>query len=845
MYLCLPSWVFAQNTISGEILDAETKEALVGASVIVKGTTQGSVTDVEGKFKITNIEEAAVVLSINYVGYLGQEINVDASGGNVTIDPVSLETSSIGLTEVVISGMAIDRQTPVAVSTVRSLDIESKIGSQEFPEILKSTPGVYATKTGGGFGDGRISVRGFDAVNVAVLINGVPVNDMENGRVYWSNWAGLTDATNSIQVQRGLGASKIAVPSIGGTINIVSKASERSQGGEIYTATGNNNYSKVGFQVSTGLTDNGWAVTLSGSRTQGDGYVKGTEFLGFSYFANIAKKINENHEITFTAVGAKQNHGQRQNQSLLSDYENSPDGIRYNPDWGILHGQVTHVEDNFYHKPQLSINHYWNISEETQLSTAVYASFGTGGGGGTGGDEFGNHRLGGTYGPYDLDYLVEQNQATPDGNALAFLRASRNDHKWYGMLSTLDQDLGGGLKLMAGLDLRYYKGQHFREITNLLGADYFIDNSDANDTTKVVKVGDKYDYNNDGLVNWGGVFAQLEYTRDQLSAFLTLNGANTSYKRIDYFNYLDSDPLQETDWQRFFSYGVKSGANYNLTENHNVFANVGYFERAPFFDGVFLNFNNENINENAENEKVISLELGYGYRSSKLNVNVNAYRTEWRDRSYTADGLDDDNNPIFGNLLGVNALHQGIEFDAVATPVAGLRLTGMLSLGDWTWLNDIENVQLYDEAQNPVDDPINIFIAGVHVGDAAQTTAALGIQYELLPGLKLGIDYNYYDKLYASFDPDGRGDKDENGENIESWRVPAYGLVDLNLIYDFDIAGFRSSLYGNVYNLGNTEYVADALDGGPIGDNPGHNASTAKVFYGFGTTWNLGLKLRF
>ena len=116
------------------------------------------------------------------------------------------------LDEIVITqtSFAVDRKTPVAVSTIKADVIENKLGTQEFPEILKSTPGVYATKSGGGFGDGRLNLRGFNSENVAVMINGVPVNDMENGRVYWSNWAGLSDVTSAMQVQRGLGASKVS-----------------------------------------------------------------------------------------------------------------------------------------------------------------------------------------------------------------------------------------------------------------------------------------------------------------------------------------------------------------------------------------------------------------------------------------------------------------------------------------------------------------------------------------------------------------------------------------------------------------------------------------------------------
>ncbi len=70
---------------------------------------------------------------------------------------------------------------------------------------------------------------------------------MENARVYWSNWAGLSDVTGSIQVQRGLGAAKVAVPSVGGTINIVSKATDAQQGGSVSAAIGNDGYNKFGM----------------------------------------------------------------------------------------------------------------------------------------------------------------------------------------------------------------------------------------------------------------------------------------------------------------------------------------------------------------------------------------------------------------------------------------------------------------------------------------------------------------------------------------------------------------------------------------------------------------------
>ena len=161
------------------------------------------------------------------------------------------------LGEVVVTSGVIDiakvRTTPVAVSTISPAEIALKVGNQEFPEIMNKTPGVYATKQGGGYGDSRISLRGFDQRNTSFLINGQPVNDMENGWVYWSNWQGLTDVASGIQLQRGLGASKLAVPSVGGTVSIFTKAAEAREGSSVQQVFGNDGYNKTTVAHSTGL----------------------------------------------------------------------------------------------------------------------------------------------------------------------------------------------------------------------------------------------------------------------------------------------------------------------------------------------------------------------------------------------------------------------------------------------------------------------------------------------------------------------------------------------------------------------------------------------------------------
>ena len=337
LFLCT-TLAFSQAKVTGKVLASDVNGPLPGANVIEKGTSNGATADFDGNFTL-NTQASSGELVITYVGYTSMTVPFS---GDQDLGSLTLTSSEVGLAEVqIIASVAVDRKTPVAVSTIRAAEIELKLGTQEFPEILKSTPGVYATKAGGGYGDGRINLRGFNSENVAVMINGIPVNDMENGRVFWSNWAGLGDVTSSMQVQRGLGASKVAVPSVGGTINILTKTTDVEAGGSVFGTIANDGYEKFGITYSTGLSDKGFAATVSLSKTEGNGYVDGTEFTGVSYFLNLSKEFNDAHKLSFTAFGSKQRHGQRQNRQLISTYRASERGRKFNADWGYKNGQVT------------------------------------------------------------------------------------------------------------------------------------------------------------------------------------------------------------------------------------------------------------------------------------------------------------------------------------------------------------------------------------------------------------------------------------------------------------------------------------------------------------------------
>ena len=150
--ICCTATAVAQATLKGMVVDAGTNEPLIGATVAVKGSTLGAITDVNGGFTL-KVPNSGVTIVFTYIGYKEKQMDITGQG-TIDLGSVALEHDAQMLQDVVVtSSIAIARKTPVAVSSVSMDFIEEKLGTQEFPEILKSTPGVHANKEGGGYGD--------------------------------------------------------------------------------------------------------------------------------------------------------------------------------------------------------------------------------------------------------------------------------------------------------------------------------------------------------------------------------------------------------------------------------------------------------------------------------------------------------------------------------------------------------------------------------------------------------------------------------------------------------------------------------------------------------------------
>ncbi len=844
-------WAFSQ-TLSGTIMDENSNEPLIGASVLVKNTNTGTITDVNGQFSINGVE-AGSTLVISYLGYQDKVMTLSDVGALGTIN---MMPTGVGLESVVITGVmdiVEDRRTPVAVSTIGVREIQAKgVGNVEFPEIMKNTPSIYVSNQTG-FGDSQMFTRGFSQINTAFLLNGQPINGMEDGRMYWSNWSGMSDVASAVQIQRGLGSSKLAISSVGGTVNIVTKTTEDDKGGFVRLMTGNDGYLKGTVAYNTGLMNDKWAVSFLLDHWQADNkWALGTRGQGQNYFLSVGYKASERSSFNFLVTGAPQWHGQRWSQNLET-LEATP---KFNQHWGEFNGEFETERRNFYHKPVLNLSWDYDINEKSNLASVLYASFGRGGGTGPFGSS--SNRVRTTDGQVDFDAINSNNLADADGlgsfSGNYALRASMNNHFWWGNVTKYETDLSDALNWSIGGDVRFYRGDHFRQFANLLGLNGWNDNfrhatrsSDAVQSevfnpdpwTALFSFASEdqriaYDYSED--ITYQGVFSQLEYSSDVFSTFVQGALSNQSYQREG--RWADQGQSEKVSK---VGYNLKTGASFSLNESSVIFGNAGYYSRQPFLDNIFTNirYSNELITtgngDGVANEEIVGLEAGYKYEVRNFRANVNLYTTSWGNRTIVNVFLNDngtemDESDDFNQRLvqrGLKQVHSGIEFDA-RYRINGLNLKGFASFGDWTF-DGIESVQGFND-----DTGVELFLqdgldnAGVHIPNAPQITIGLGADYNFTNGISVYADFNLYDNLYIN---NINFDSDDQILTEDAGTLDSYSIVDFGLSYNLDLNGQILTLRGNIYNLLDADFINQTDPFGFLNGN--------------GRTWNLSAKYSF
>ena len=870
--LMVSTGLFSQ-TVNGTVYDSNSRP-LEGANVVLVGTELGDTANADGAYAMLNVPAGTYDLTASFIGYkpITKSIVVGDEG---VMTHFILEVGGLALSDVEVLASRASDKTPVAFTNVTKEEFETRLGSQDIPMILNTTPSVYATQQGGGAGDARINIRGFNQRNIAVMINGVPQNDMENGWVYWSNWDGVGDTAASIQVQRGLSAVNLATPSIGGTMNIITDPTSFEKGGKFKQEAGEGGFMKTTFNYNTGLLlDDKLALSGTIVRKTGDGIIDGTWTDAWAYYLGASYAVSDKQRFELYAIGAPQRHGQnlyKQNiatysQELAGDIDGYDtdafaEGNKFETEAGRFFNQnVAPVDpsytgkqywymyganttnryssnflnerENFFHKPLVNLNHFLELNDKTRLSSVFYWSGGSGGGTGTYGSVSRMPAVEGerwyASSPWTWDWNAEiaqnsdnidENFSTTENRSTGILRNSINRQDTYGLISKLNYVVNPELELQFGLDWRTAGIEHAREVRDLLGGDYYVDYADDNfEEGKVVRLGDIIAYHNETTVDWIGGFAQFNYTTDKMNLYGMGGLSSIEYSYQDWFTVeqelVKADPIQ--------TYQLKGGVMYDVNPDMNVFFNTGLVEKAPILDNV-IDYSG-NVASDPDNEKFLHNEFGVNYRFGKLGFNASAYMTDWQDRNLTksvstGQGSSGDTDIIF--LRGVNQKHSGVEIETNYMVNDMLDLMFVASFGNWKFDGDAEGT--YQENEYNSEGQVIGFetteyayaLDGLYVGDMPQTAYILGVTLKPVKGLQLQAIHKTYDKNYSDWSPSAReyDGSDADADRSQVWEAPGYSRLDLHMSYKLPkVKGLDMTLNGHIFNVLDEVFVQDAVD---------------------------------
>ena len=795
----------AQETIiSGSVVDAATNSPIPDVTVTIEGTNLVTSTDGFGLFTISgNIPLGEQILSLSKEAYITNRYPIIVKQGeslNITDMTLDIDVSdSADLFTIVLSDDELNDDTS---------------GADNISGLLSASRDVFARTAAFEFSSSFFRVRGLDTDNGTVLINGIEMNKMFNGRPQWSNWGGLNDVVRNQELTTGLTPSAYNFGGILGTSNINVRASQYREGGRLTLSSSNRSYTgRIMAYYASGLMNNGWAFTLSMGRRWGDeGYQDASFYDSNSFFASVEKQLNEKHSLNFTSIYAPNKRGKSSpNTQEVYDLKD----IKYNEYWGRQDGEKRNSRVREIEEPIIMLNHYWNIGEKTTLNTNIGYQFG----------KLGNSRLdfpGGanpspTYyqklpsyfladddGPDFAGAYVAEQEFITDGQvvwnrmydanitdningdfASYILYEDRSDDTQLTVNSILNSEINDNITLNASFNYRNLKSENFAEIIDLLGSTTGYINIDAFDgyqfdlqnPDQVAFEGDKFRYNFNLNADVISGYAQGVFKYNKFDFYLSGSVTNTQYQREGLYDHeAYENSLGKSRKLTFTGFGVKGGLTYKLTGKHLFDVNAGYITRAPFLRNTFSNSreNNNIVGDfsgiDISEEKISSLDVSYIFRSPTVKARLTGFYTTIEDANeisfYFADGIGGDNGAFVQEVLqGVSKLHFGGELGLEAQVTPTLKLKGVASVGQYTYDNN-PNLVITSDDFLTIDNNFNAENGAINFGttklkdykiaNGPQKAYSAGFEYRDPDYWWFGATANFFSDIYVDVAPINR-----------------------------------------------------------------------------------------
>jgi len=729
----------------------------------------------------------------------------------------------LSLQEVVIRGNFSDeRRSALNLTTIRPDDILRHSTAPNYLEMMQGVPGVYATSSTGTYGDATLNMRGFKQENISILLNGIPIQGLTSGSMYWSNWMGLAEATYAVQIQKGLGSSMLADTSMGGAVNIITKRNGNSPRTNFgFSATQYGTF-KGNVNYSSGKLANGWGVDLSLAYVTGSGYVEASEVQTFSYMLSVNKILNDNNTLIFTALGSPESHDQRNTE--LTSQEVEKYGRDYSKNWGVLRGKDYSIGRNHYWKPYFTLQHIME-GERLNLKNSIYLAIADGGGRSTyaasGATSIIKHQD--ANGHIDFNSILEENENNVASKNIMIDYLS--GHKQAGAIFSGDYKLTEEWTLAGGIQYQYYDTWSKMKILDLLGGTYWYDYSSKSNLGVGDYVGARYGR----TTHHTSAYLQGKYDFGPWALHLGASVFNGKYRR---HNDITGE---KSDWANGFGANFKAGILYAINEQHSIYLNGGYNSRLPYAS-VYLASSNLSITNDVVNEKNIMGELGYRSNWNGGGLSISGYIASWKDKTLSVSITKRANEQSEKYLVkGLNALHMGLELDVHQRINQWLTAKAYGMLASWKWKSSGEAI-IYDSYTNETLNTYTINCDGLHVGDAPQTQFGASLDMKLRNGFYANLGWQHNARMYADFEPSSR----TSNSSEDAYLLPSYSLINATIGWRTNLSkDMQIDVFANGTNLLDKKYIERGIDGA------NHDLATFKGYWGTARAISGGFRISF
>ncbi len=676
----------------------------------------------------------------------------------------------------------------------------------------------------------RFRIRGYDADLFSTNMNGVAMENLDNGFTPYGLWGGLNDVMRNRTNAYGLQSNKFSFGSIGGATNLDTRASKQWKQTKIGYALSNRNYvHKFSYTTSTGFNAKGWAFSFSGSRRWADeGFTDGTYYDGWSGYFGVDKKINERHLLSFVAFATPTENG-RQGSSVQEMLDIAGTNF-YNPYWGYQNGRKRNSSVGKTFQPIGILTHEWKINDKTTLTTAASYLFGDRST--TGLDWYNapdprpdyyrylpsyqddpmirqqvydalkndiNKRqinwdalYNANYGNYET--IKDANGVlgnTYSGKRSLYILEERVTHtNKFNVNTTFTTSINNHIDLTAGLSYENQKNHYFKRVNDLLGGQFYVDlnqfaerdfpsnelagQNDANNPNRIVYQGDKVGYNYDINIQKATGWVQTNVKLRGLDFFLGAENSYTNFSRVGHVRsglFLDNSYGKSAEHQ-FYNYAFKAGMTYKLAKMNYVFLNSRYETRAPFFDNAYLAPRTRDyVQDNLRSEHISSVEAGYALIAPTVKFRATAYYTKFDHQANVLTFYNDQLRSVVNYALSnIGKTHTGVELGTEVIIYKGLSANAAAGIGKFTYDTRQLATVTSDNSSSIIAKDQLIYSKNYYV-PTPQQAYNVGLNYRSPKYWYVNLNYNHFESMWLDFNPVRRTAAAVNGipENSALW----------------------------------------------------------------------------